>query len=60
MDKPQCINDECIEGWVWDQMGEFPEPCPFCQANTQDQVIRAGDLSEGCETSGIDDDMRLR
>ena len=23
-----CDNDDCLEGWHWTQLGEFPEPCP--------------------------------
>lgn len=41
MSEEECGNPDCIEGWVWTQLGEFPEPCPLC--STQEESFPSDD-----------------
>lgn len=37
----ECRNNNCLEGWIWKQMGEFPDgPCPDCcgEGEAENQV----------------------
>ncbi len=35
--KQDCTNNYCIDGWIWKQLGEFPdEPCPDCRRADED------------------------
>ncbi len=45
MTETPCTNDDCEDGWVWAQMGEFPEPCPLC--NAPDELLPADDAVQG-------------
>lgn len=37
MKKRDCTNNYCIDGWIWKQLGEFPDgPCPDCRTADDD------------------------
>ena len=51
MTETPCTNDDCEDGWVWTQMGEFPEPCPLCNARTRQATPKTPSGTKGLARS---------